>query len=157
MIIHYTVPEIWCVTDVIFFHFGPFLPFYSPNSPKNQNFEKLKKIPGDIIILHSCTKNYDQMMYGSWDTLCDRRTERWMDERTDRWMEKVTNRGGCLNVGACLNANKISLNVKKTELLIFKHQRKKLDSPIKIKLSRKRLYPSKSFKYFGIKIDEKLN
>ena len=40
-----------------------------------------------------------------------------------------------------LNANKISLNVKKTELVIFKHQRKKLDSPIKTKLSRKRLYP----------------
>ena len=24
MIICYTVPEIWCVTDVIIFHFGPF-------------------------------------------------------------------------------------------------------------------------------------
>ena len=34
-------------------------------SPKNQNFEKTKKVPGDIIILHMCTKNYDQMMYGS--------------------------------------------------------------------------------------------
>ena len=49
------------------------------------------------------------------------------------------------------------MNVKKTELVIFKHQRKKLDSPIKIKLSRKRLYPSKSVKYLGIKIDENLN
>ena len=47
--------------------------------------------------------------------------------------------------------------MKKTELVIFKHQRKKLDSPIKIKLSRKRLYPSKSVKYLGIKIDENLN
>ena len=46
---------------------------------------------------------------------------------------------------------------KKTELVIFKHQRKKLDSPIKIKLNRKRLYPSKSVKYLGIKIDENLN
>ena len=41
--------------------------------------------------------------------------------------------------------------------MIFKHQRKKLDSPIKIKLSRKRLYPSKSVKYLSIKIDENLN
>ena len=41
--------------------------------------------------------------------------------------------------------------------MIFKHQRKKLDSPIKIKLNRKRLYPSKSVKYLGIKIDESLN
>ena len=32
----------------------------------------MKKIPGDIIILHKCTKNYDQMMYSSWDTVCYR-------------------------------------------------------------------------------------
>ena len=61
------------------------------------------------------------------------------------------------NLTYWLNANKISLNVKKTELVIFKHQRKKLDSPIKIKLNRKRLYPSKSVKYLGIKIYENLN
>ena len=61
------------------------------------------------------------------------------------------------NLTYWLNANRISLNVKKTELVVFKHQRKKLDSPIKIKLSRKRLYPSKSVKYLGIKIDENLN
>ena len=39
----------------------------------------------------------------------------------------------------------------------FKHQRKKLDSPIKIKLSHKRVYPSKSVKYLDIKIYENLN
>ena len=49
------------------------------------------------------------------------------------------------------------MNVKKTELVIFKHPRKKLDSPIKIKFNCKRLYPSKSVKYLGIKIDENLN
>ena len=49
------------------------------------------------------------------------------------------------------------MNVKKTELVIFKHQRKKLDSPIKIKLNHKRLNPSKSVKYLDIKIDENLN
>ena len=47
--------------------------------------------------------------------------------------------------------------MKKTELVIFKHQRKKLDNPIKIRLNRERLYPSKSVKYLGIKIDENLN
>ena len=46
---------------------GHFLPFYSPNSLKNQNFEKMKKTPGDIIILHKCTKNHDHMLYCSWD------------------------------------------------------------------------------------------
>ena len=49
------------------------------------------------------------------------------------------------------------MNVKKTELVIFKLQRKKIDGPIKIKLNRKRLYPSKSVKYLGIKTDENLN
>ena len=38
-----------------------------------------------------------------------------------------------------LNANKISLNVQKTEFVILKHQRKKLDGEVKIKLNRKRL------------------
>ena len=33
-----------------------------------------------------------------------------------------------------LNSNRISLNVKKTELVIFKHQRKNLDSPINLDL-----------------------
>ena len=42
-----------------FSFWGIFCPFTPPNSPKNQNFKKIKKIPGDIIILHMCTKNYD--------------------------------------------------------------------------------------------------
>ena len=41
------------------------------------------------------------------------------------------------NLTVWLNANKISLNVQKTELVIFKHQRKKLGGEIKIKLNRK--------------------
>ena len=44
MIICYTVPEIWHVTDVIvIFHFGLFFSFLPTNNPKNQNFEKIKK------------------------------------------------------------------------------------------------------------------
>ena len=49
------------------------------------------------------------------------------------------------------------LNVDKTELVIFRHQRKKLDTEIKTKLNRKRLYHSQSVRYFGIKIDQNLN
>ena len=52
----------WTEFFVILDHF---LPFYPPNNPKNQNFEKLKKTPGGIIILHKCTKNHDQMLYCS--------------------------------------------------------------------------------------------
>ena len=47
-------------------------PFYSPKDQKNyfrKNFEKMKKIIGDIIILLMCTKNHNHMMYGSWDFL----------------------------------------------------------------------------------------
>ena len=32
---------------------GYFLPFYPSNNPENQNFEKMKKAPGDIIIYTS--------------------------------------------------------------------------------------------------------
>ena len=46
------VPQIWSVTDIIFVILDHFLPFYPLNNPKNQNFEKMKKITGDIIILH---------------------------------------------------------------------------------------------------------
>ena len=31
----------------------------------------MKTTPGDINILHMCTKNYDQTMYGSWDMTHD--------------------------------------------------------------------------------------
>ena len=48
-----------------------FWPFTPPNNPKNQNFEKMKKMPGDIIILHKCTKNHNHMLHCSWDTMRD--------------------------------------------------------------------------------------
>ena len=46
-----------------------------------------KKMPGDIIILHVCTKTYDQMMYSSGDTVRDGETDGRMnrtEEQTDR-------------------------------------------------------------------------
>ena len=43
------------------------LPFHPPNNLKNQNFEKLKKIPGDIIILYMYTINDNHIIYGSRD------------------------------------------------------------------------------------------
>ena len=72
----------WQPYDVWFLRYGAwqtkcfvifdcFLPFHPSNKLKNQNFEKLKKIPGDIIILHMCTINDNHMMYGSWDIECN--------------------------------------------------------------------------------------
>ena len=44
MIIYYTVLEIWHVADVlVIFHSGLFFELLDPNSPKNQNFKKMKK------------------------------------------------------------------------------------------------------------------
>ena len=55
-----------------------------------------------------------------------------------------------------LNANKVSLNVKKTEMVIFKSKPKKLEGDLKIKLSGKRLYPTEGVKYLGVNIDTNL-
>ena len=54
------------------------------------------------------------------------------------------------------DANKISLNVTKTELILFKPKMKKLDFDLKLRLNSKRICPTKSVQYQGIKIDEKL-
>ena len=61
------------------------------------------------------------------------------------------------NLNDQLYANKIFVNVQKTDLVILKHQRKKIDSEIKVKLNRKRVYPTDSVKHLGIRIDEILN
>ena len=75
-----------------------FWDIFCPNSPKIQNFKKMKKMPGDIIISHMCTKNYDWMMYSSWDMVCDGPTYVWTEKVTQRWvsqLKKVTHKGGC--------------------------------------------------------------
>ena len=61
------------------------------------------------------------------------------------------------NLTDWLNTNKISLNMQKTELVIFKHLQKMIDSEVKIKLSRKQLYSTDSVKYYSIRTDENLN
>ena len=64
------VPEIWSTTK-LFLILNHFLPFYPNSNPKSQNFEKMKKAPWDIIILHKCTKNHYHMLCCSWDMACD--------------------------------------------------------------------------------------
>ena len=95
MIICYTAPEIWYMTDVIVtFHFRLFFAFLHKCTKNHDhtlccswdmacdrcNFyfsfwaifcpfttisakKKWKKTPGDIIILHNCTRNHDHMPY----------------------------------------------------------------------------------------------
>ena len=56
-----------------------------------------------------------------------------------------------------LYANKIALNVAKTEIILFKTSNKNYDADLKTKLCRKRIHASPSVKYLGVFIDENLN
>ena len=65
------VPETWSKTNRIFCHFRLFFALLPPYNLENQNFEKLKKIPEDITILHMCTINENHiwfLRYGVWQT-----------------------------------------------------------------------------------------
>ena len=59
----------WAECFVILDHLLPFNPL---TMQKIKILKKWKKTSADIIILHMYTKNYDQIMYGSWDMVCDR-------------------------------------------------------------------------------------
>ena len=52
-----------------------------------------------------------------------------------------------------LRANKISLNTKKTELLIFCSKQRKISYDIKVKINGKKLIPVNHIKYLGVYID----
>ena len=56
-----------------------------------------------------------------------------------------------------LNANKIALNVAKTEIILFKTRNKSYDADLKIKLCRKRIHASHYVKYLRVFIDANLN
>ena len=54
------------------------------------------------------------------------------------------------NFSNWLKANKLSLNVKKTELVIFRSRKLKIDNSFEFKLDGKRPIPTKSVKYLGV-------
>ena len=56
-----------------------------------------------------------------------------------------------------LNANRLSLNVDKTEFIIFRSPRKLLDYDVNIRLNGQRLYPSSYIVYLGVLLDEHLS
>ena len=63
MIISYTVPEIWCMTNVIaIFHFGLFFALLPPNSPKNQNEKFFKKWKKTLEISSFYTSAYTSVL-----------------------------------------------------------------------------------------------
>ena len=56
-----------------------------------------------------------------------------------------------------LNPNKISLNVKKTGVIIFKSKQKKFESDLKVILCGNILYPTTTVKFLGVKTDVNLS
>ena len=52
--------------------FLSFLTIFWPFTQKIEILKNWKKTPGDIIILHKCTKNHDHMLYCSWDMVHNR-------------------------------------------------------------------------------------
>ena len=84
MIICYTLPEIWHMTDVtVIFHFGLFFALLPPTSPKNENFKKKWKKGLEISSFYTCTPK----IMISWCTVpeiwCV--TDRYMDGKSDIW------------------------------------------------------------------------
>ena len=67
-----TVWDIKCKGQIFLSFWTNFCPFPLPNNPKNQNFEKMKQAPADIIIVHKCTKNHVHKLCCSWDKAHDR-------------------------------------------------------------------------------------
>ena len=50
----------------------------------------------------------------------------------------------------------VSMLAKLTEVVLFKSAKKQIDFSLKLKLNGKRLYPTNSVTYLGIKLDEHL-
>ena len=77
-LLRYGVWQTWWSYDIWFLRYGAwqieffiissyFLPFYPPNNTKNQNFEKMIKTPGGIIILNVSAMKENHMINDSWD------------------------------------------------------------------------------------------
>ena len=60
------------------------------------------------------------------------------------------------NLSQWLKANRLSLNVTETELIVFQQKKKPLDHSVKFKLNGKRLFPTSLVKYLGVYLDEHL-
>ena len=56
-----------------------------------------------------------------------------------------------------LCANRLSINAGKTEFIVFRPSRKRIDLRITLKLHHTRLYESSKIKYLGLILDNKLN
>ena len=60
------------------------------------------------------------------------------------------------NVSQWLDSNKLTLNVSKTNFMIFKTRKKKINMPVRITIKDKNTEQVKSTKFLGIRIDENM-
>ena len=70
--------RLYCSWDIVrdgcncyFSFWATSCPFTSLIAQKIKNIRKMKKTPGDIFILHKCTKTHDHRLYHSWDMAGD--------------------------------------------------------------------------------------
>ena len=61
------------------------------------------------------------------------------------------------NLSNWLKTNKLSLNIKKNKLVLFRPKKLKLDHSFKFKIDGKRLIPIHSVKYLGVLLDEHMS
>ena len=71
-------------------------------------------------------------------------------------MKQVVN-NNIVNINSWLNCNKLSLNIDKTNFVIFHPPQKKITSTIKIFINQVQIKQETSLKYLGIYIDCNLN
>ena len=79
--------------------------------------------------------------------MCINRSLKQLNQHINYDLKKITD---------WLNSNLISLNTDKTEFVIFRKQKQKLDGNFKIKFNGKRIFASSYIKYLGVLIDEHL-
>ena len=61
------------------------------------------------------------------------------------------------NITSWLSCNKLSLNVKKTQYMVFKTKRKKLDQTFEIKINDQQINKVSYTKFLGLYIDDELS
>ena len=70
-IIWYMVLEISTATDrFVFSSLAIFWPFTNLTAQKMKISQNWKKAPGDITLVHKCTKYHNHRLYCSWDMVC---------------------------------------------------------------------------------------
>ena len=62
-----------------------------------------------------------------------------------------------IKVTEWLQANKLTLNIKKTQVILFKAKSKKIKEPLTLRINGEEIKQVSSTKFLGINIDSKLN